>query len=546
MAAVHVVYDKKNQEDKTTIYLTWLLIVLGIIFRLFHFFDNRSIWMDEVYLSTSLLDMGFKELATQPLHFEQKAPIGFLWAVKSAVIIFGKSEMALRLFPLIGGIASLFIFNKISRHFLNPVGSIVAIGILALAPPLIYHAVEVKQYSTEMLGTLISLALYFKYFQKEKLNNLLIWGVLGALILWFSYSSIFILAGIASSVSLYYIIKKKWSKFFLHLIPFLIWLISFAINFFLFTHKHAESDWIAYWFRFYGNFMPFPPSSISDFKWFLITLHRMLDYPLGLLWNFIPAAENIFLRVFQKMSLIPLICLTLGVVAYMKNNKLLLMILVFPLIFMLLASGLELYPIFGRFLVFVAPLIIIIIAKGCEYIYDATRPTGWTIILPVVLLIGPLLNAITLSIDTNKFIIHKKSYEREVLFHINDNFKEGDVVYIYWNNLPGYQFYNKIYDFKFEAIEGKDIRHQSISFEDYYQKLSPEFNAFKNKKRVWLVYNNFFLSTIGDPIDSPSWYYNGNTVKMLYKEFSKMGAELNNFKSADVNAHLFDLEKKNN
>lgn len=542
MVAVNVIYNK-IQANKALNYLSWFIIFVGIIFRLFHYFDNRSLWMDEVYLSSSLLDMSYKQLATESLDYEQKAPIGFLWVVKSMVLIFGKNEMALRLFPLVCGIVSLIIFNKLSKHFLNSIGKIVAIGILALAPPLIYHSVEIKQYSTEMLGTLLSLMLYFRYSKKEKIIDLLIWGLLGALILWFSYSSIFILAGIATSMSLYFVIKKNWNSFLLHLIPFFIWLISFAINFFFFTHKHAESDWIAYWFRYYENFMPFPPSTIADFNWFLVTLHRMLDYPLGLLWNFLPVSENIFIRIFQKMSIVPIICLLLGLTQYLKHNKLLLMILIVPMLFMLIASGLELYPVFDRFLVFIAPLIIIIIAHGCQFIYHSILYPKWKLILPIILLIGPTFNAMAVTLNTNKFIIHKKSYVKEVLLYINKNYKKGDIVYIYWNNIPGYLLYNDMYKFKFKAVKGKDIRNTSVSFQDYYQKLSPEFNAFKNKKRVWLVYNNFFLSTIGDPIDSPSWYYNGKTVKMLHKEFSKIGKEVKSIKSFDVNAHLFILNK---
>lgn len=155
--------------------------MIGIFLRLFHFFDNRSFWIDEVYLSSSLIRMDFGELMTPPLDYEQKAPIGFLWLSKLAVLAFGKTEMALRLVPLLCGIALLFVFRPVARRFLQPVGVAVAVGILALAPPLVYHAVEAKQYATEVLATAVTLWLYTRYHKQMSSQALLLWGIWGAL-----------------------------------------------------------------------------------------------------------------------------------------------------------------------------------------------------------------------------------------------------------------------------------------------------------------------------------------------------------------------------
>ncbi len=70
----------------------YLVLVIGIGFRLFHFFYNRSLFIDELYLNISLIKLNFWELATQALAYEQKAPIGYLWAVKLCVLLFGKGK----------------------------------------------------------------------------------------------------------------------------------------------------------------------------------------------------------------------------------------------------------------------------------------------------------------------------------------------------------------------------------------------------------------------------------------------------------------------
>ena len=144
-------------------YIAWVFLALGVFLRIYHYIDNRSLWIDEVYLASSLIKMNFLELATPPLDYEQKAPIGFLWMVRLAIMAFGNGEMALRLVPLIAGIASLFIFRLVARFFLSPIGVAVALGILAFAPPLIYHSVEVKQYITGLLAATLALYLYTRY-----------------------------------------------------------------------------------------------------------------------------------------------------------------------------------------------------------------------------------------------------------------------------------------------------------------------------------------------------------------------------------------------
>ena len=234
--------NEKSRREASARQLMWVLIAAGIGLRLFHYFYNRSLWIDEVYLSTSLVQMDFWQLATEELAYQQKAPIGFLWLVKLVVLLFGNGEMALRLVPLLSGIAALFVFRPVAKCMLKPLGAVLAMALLALAPVLVYHSVEMKQYSTEMLASVLSLYLYLKFHEKLALKSLLIWGFAGAIILWFSYSSIFLLAGIGIGLSLHYLLKKQWKPLFLSLIPFGLWFFSFALNFYLFTYEKTGAE----------------------------------------------------------------------------------------------------------------------------------------------------------------------------------------------------------------------------------------------------------------------------------------------------------------
>jgi hypothetical protein len=531
-------------QNKTLNLLVYVFLIVGLLLRLFHFFNNRSLWMDEVYLSTSLVKMNYVQLVTTPLYYQQKAPIGFLLAVKFFVNLFGNKEIYLRIVPLISGIVSMFLFIPVSKYFLEELGATLAIGILCLSPALTYHSVEIKQYSTELLGTMLSFYLLIKFKDKSQLKSMFLWGLYGAIILWFSYSSIFILGGIGVGLGLQYIIQKRWNIFFISLIPFTLWLVSFIVNYLLFTHKHAESVWIVYWFKAYNNFMPLPPRSLSDLEWFAKNIYDMLDYPLGLLWNFMDFTSNKGLNVLLKMPFLPIAFLGISFYAFFKTDKSNLLVLVFPLCFMFLASGLALYPLTERFWVFIAPVFIILIAKGFEYFSEKFKSKAFNTVIFLLLITGPLVQSVFLIIHSELFYSHKRSFQREALLYLNQNYQPGDAVYVYWNNLPGYKIYKQMYPLKYTAIEGTDQRNNSKSFTDYYHNLNPDFKKFANNKRIWLIYNTQYLTNIGDKIDQPKWYYDKSTnpTDNLVKEMLMNYKPVNKFATTDVTVLLLQAK----
>jgi hypothetical protein len=324
--------------------LIWIMIGAGIFLRVFHFLYNRSLWNDEAYLANSLIRMDFLELVKGPLAYQQKAPITFLWITRLSVMLFGKGEMALRLFSFICSIISLLVFLPVARYFLKPLGVAVALGILALSGPLVFHGVEAKQYSVELLATIICLYLYTRFRGKTDSASLLLWGLWGAIVVWFSYPAIFVFAGIAFAICLTHLFKRDWNSLFRSIFPFSLWLISFAINYLFFTQKHHEgSEWLVQWFRNKDAFMPLPPTSVSDLAWFFHAAYMTMRFSLGLLWIYF-THENQFIQLLLRMPMLPLLMGVAGVISFFKYDKPVLLILIFPCLLALIASGVEIFP----------------------------------------------------------------------------------------------------------------------------------------------------------------------------------------------------------
>lgn len=527
--------------------LIWFVIGAGIFLRIFHFLDNRSLWRDEIYLATSLIEMDLFSLIFSPLEYEQKAPVGFLFLSKLAIFLLGKGELGLRLVPLLSGIFSLFVFLPVAQYFLKPLGVVVAMVILSFGAPIVFHSVEAKQYSTELLATIVVFYLFIKFRNKKELKSLLIWGLSGAIILCFSLSSVFVLAGLATGVSLHNMIEKDWKKFFNNLIPFAIWLAGFVAYYMFFLNRYSDSGWLVHWFRLRGAFMPLVPSSFDDIKWFLHAVYDLQRYPLGLMWVEFSHPDKI-INVLVRMPLLPIIFFLAGMVAFYRKHRRHFLILVFPVILTLLASGLEKYPFYERLINFLAPVFILFLAAGCVYITGLLAKFGnLRFVLPALLLAVPVISSARQVVNPSLFGDYKRSQQRSAFVYINENFAPGDEVYINWNSLHAYRFYKTSYNLKFEAVLGKDPRFSSENYQEYFAQLRPDLDRLKGKKRVWLVYHKRVWDKIGDFDGQPEWYYNAGVAgggDLLMEEFKEMGKETDSFGTGEFSVHLFDLSVK--
>src|SRR5512139_456910 len=92
-----------------------LLFLAGILLRLRQYLTGRSLWMDEAMLALNIVNRSFGELL-KPLDYDQGAPLGFLMVEKLFNLLLGRSEYALRLFPLLVGILSIWLFYLLLKR----------------------------------------------------------------------------------------------------------------------------------------------------------------------------------------------------------------------------------------------------------------------------------------------------------------------------------------------------------------------------------------------------------------------------------------------
>jgi 4-amino-4-deoxy-L-arabinose transferase-like glycosyltransferase len=395
-----------------------VLMLLAAALRFRQYFANRSLWLDEAKLSLNILHRSFAQL-WQPLDYHQGAPVGFLGIEKWAVTTFGTSEYALRLFPLLAGTVSIFLFYLLARRVVRSTAVPLALALFAISPVLIYYASEVKQYSSD-----VAFALLLVYLAVTE--RILLLGICGAVAIWFSHPAVFVLGGIFGVLLL-----RHWRNWKVH-VAGTLWVSSFAVCYFVLLRKLSQdATLLAYWQQ---NFMPFPPNP----KWFEDSFFHLFSASAAL--RFTGLAAFVFL------------C---GGVSLWKRNRETQLLLLSPVVPTLLASAVHKYPFGGRLALFLVPILLLLMAEGAETIRTVAG-NRFGVILVVVLLIDPGLYTLHRFVSpfsgSERAGVMPLEEMRPLVVQLKSRLRAGDAVYVYHDAKPSLEYYAERTGFPSENV----------------------------------------------------------------------------------------------
>ncbi len=438
--------------------LSIVLILLGIVIRLYHFFLNRSLWLDEATLSNNIVSRNYLQLL-MPLDDKQIAPIGFIFIQKFLISIFGVNEYALRALPVLAGILSIILFYYLLKRVGGEKVAFVGLLFFITGKYLNFHSTEAKQYSLDVFCFL--LAFYYLYFRNTdyaSYKGVVIKGLIGAIIIWISHCSIIFLAsiGFAIAIEILYFRKKNAIPGFI--IMCAVWIISFGLNYIFFLFDHAsqsiqESSFVS------AGFLP-PQGNFKDtVLWFLPKIKESITYPIGI--------------TYYPLLLIILICLGIWHIIKAKQYKILALAL--PIVIHIILSLLYIYPFGGRFILYNSTFFILFIVLGLKVLSTINKWVGPPIatLLLAMAIMYPVGHAFT-PIEFEEI--------KPSLSYIKDHMNEDDAIYIYSNSIPAFKFYqDKYFPGESEIIIGSV---NTPGFDKDIKKL-------KNKDRVWLLFSHY-------------------------------------------------------
>jgi hypothetical protein len=477
-----------KEKLKKIYYSRWLLLVLifiGIALRLYQYLINNTLWLDEAFIAVNIIRSNYLELFSPLKYYNQAAPIVFLLAVKFISKIWGISEFAFRFFPLLTGIGLVIASYFSGKKFLDKKSLPVFLTLIAFSRYGINYSAELKQYSLEMLATIMILIFTAKIYESEyRLKFCLAAGFAGGFLIFCSYTSAFIFTGvgIALFISLASIKSKIKLKNILYLIVCeTIWLLSFIVNYFVFVKKSATPVFYQYW-QGLDSFPPFPLKTSADFLWYPKTLLNLIKDPLGLTFH-ISNINNIpyFIIVIQYAVVILLIIF--GTYYLIKNKRWFnLLIIYLPILVVFIVSLLGMYPLYGRLELFIIPICYLLISEGSVETLSIFRK-GWKtigIVLISILIAFPIFYAV------NNIIKPQIRHEtKPVMEYYIKNRQPEDKVYIYpsASEEPVYTYYTKYY---FGNLNDRIFIKTDFNKnkEGYYKELLKKIE----KSRTWIIF----------------------------------------------------------
>ena len=327
-----------------------IILIWGIAIRIILFLQNRNLIIDEANIARNLYERGFAHLAL-PLSYEQYAPPVFMWIEKLFVLLFGFSEYALRVYSLLAGITSLFLFTLVMMEITSFRSAWYPVFLIALSYIFIRYSSEVKQYMPDIMITLAMILLALKTdVQKMPSGKFFIrWLLTGSLAIWSSMPAVFVLTGIGCYYLYICARQKDYAKMKIIFGVGIVWAIQFSLYYVVILRPQANSDYLQ---DYHKNYFLFPvPKNVADLKhnWYLF--RELLQQASGYenwSWKF-----NFLLML-------------IGIASLIKNNSAKAMLIIIPLFVTMLAAALNQFSLIPRVALFTMPLILILIGYGFD------------------------------------------------------------------------------------------------------------------------------------------------------------------------------------
>ncbi len=346
----------KTIKNKNNLFkaLFILITAVGLGMRAYQYLIGRSLWEDEAHLALNFVWFGYKDLA-KPLANFQSAPILFLFSVETFSRLFGIGAAALRFFPFIVSFLSyplfyFFVLN-ITR---NKLTAIFAYLIFSLSISVIYYSSELKPYTVDVSFLIVIgylLTAQNQFVARRRNTFLAIAGCLG--ILCTNVSAIILLCAGGYMISGWR--TKNSSSRRKDVMIWASWAAVFFSNFYLFIYHHPYADWMRQIWSF-----TFSPVNVFSKEFAAFIKVRIDDTFFNGLLHF--TGDYFF-------SYILLLLMLTGIVKiFFDRRYMILWFTIIPVLLHLFISMMKLYPFYFRFILYLVPAFIILIAMGLSAI----------------------------------------------------------------------------------------------------------------------------------------------------------------------------------
>jgi hypothetical protein len=263
-----------------------------------------------------------------------------------------------------------------------------------------------------------------------------------------------------------------------------------------------------------NDFMPLPPWGHWD--WLGAAYLKLLS-----------AITGIFLPLPSYFVLLYSITIIFGIILIARDNdknRFTTSVILTSIPLMMIASALHLYPIKGRFLLFLAPFMFLLMANGLEQICLLVGKWNWPVarILGLLLMLGIVWEPARLVVQ-NWITPPLEEHIKPGLAYMQENWQDGDIIYVYYGGKPAFEYYRASFGFDTaNLING-------VMSQDDPGKYIQDIKKLRGSDRVWFIFTHNCDACIV------------HEQKHYLRYLNKIGTLISKFHGQGVNVYLYDL-----
>ena len=413
-----------------------LLLFFGIFIRTLDFALDYGITEDEVGYSVILYDNNFLGHDRTTRIFSKLCgtyPRMFNILEKIMVDNLGYTGHVLRTLPLIASFIGIILFYYLATESLDRFPAIIAISLFIFSYPNRMLSVTGKHYIIEALVTIALLLYTTRMVKNPRRHSIYFLGLLGFICIWIAHTTIFIIGGII----LFLCYAGPWSqKDKLKKLAGLTGLWGFGIIVWYFVtvlgiyscYDTCAYDLDGYWDSKQGF--------LSKNPWNFQSLNNLIDY-------FLIEAGSLY---YYKLDSAIFITIAIGfLITYSKKDYGSLLLWITPIVLVLIAASLRLYPIYGRSIVFLSPILFMRSGDGINKIFrNGNSHSTFSIILLIMIFFS-----LPVGISIYELIVPRTATWEEGYRYVSTNRIDNDIIWLN-NGNPGIVGY-------YENIHGMDL-----------------------------------------------------------------------------------------
>ena len=458
--------------------LLFVALLVGALLRLLQYAANRALWLDEALVTLNVLWRSPVDLVTRPLDLGQSAPAGYLLLQKGVTAVLGTGEYALRLVPLLAGLAALAWFPRVARRYVTHPALPLAVALFALAPFLVYYSSESKPYALDVLVSLAVLACAAAVHHRATPRALAVLGAVGVGSVWLSQPAVFMLAGTGVVLGVDALQRRERRRVAGLLAVGAAWAASFAGAYALSRNAVADPE---YMWAFWRAGFPDGPA------WLPRALLRLFREPLGVFGEDPTPLSGV--QTWAGAA-----AFAYGAWWMARRRRTRLALLLAPGAMALAAAALRLYPFSadytsaGRVLLFLLPSLVLVVAEGTVRL---GRGVGGGAGRAVAGVLGAALLAPSL-VYAGVQVPHVRAEVKPLLEYAAQERQPGDVLYVHYAGRAPFLYYAPRYGVgPGDAVVGGCWRQDAAGYLRELEQL--------RGRRVWLLFvDDRALSTTDD------------------------------------------------